>query len=461
MTPRGNAVASLDVEVVKEWMRRNMDRASEIKDFQEEINIQIQHKLIDQAARMQRKLSRLEHDAALATPVLEKSSGAMMSRKSTDFSPKLTFLSHVKKEAASTARLLKIMFKMLVRKDELVPKVFLDSDDLVQLPLLLRQVVSCDFLTVILTRSFFSRPWIMCELCTAFQHSVPIRSIHIASEDLGIIPGQPLEPQVAPWLTEECMAIVKMNGFDRETVLAAMQYALDAERFQFDPMASQAVQWKQVRCMAEGMPKVTLSVLDPEVTYCSFEARFNRWAVYVSYHRGIDTPTAHVIKLLLQAALPEQNAVFLDTDNLIHSKSTYDVVRASENVVLLLSDETLRQPSIVAEMVTASKAGIHMVPVPITRDFDISKYVGEEFYFSLSEEFDEAGKAFFREQNITFSEIAKSFRKLFTVIAEYFIPCSSEVVQQAAIRELCRRLHSPVGQPEPELPPADRFHVFG
>jgi len=120
----------------------------------------------------------------------------------------------------------------------------------------------------------------------------------------------------------------------------------------------------------------------------------------------------------------------------------------------------LKRPYVVAEMVCAYKAGVHMVPVRVTNDFDISKYVSEDFQYTLSEEFDESAKTFFKDRKISFSDIAKSFRKLFNVIAGMFLPSSSEKIMESYIWEIRRRLHLAsfeTRDSESECSPANRM----
>ena len=61
------------------------------------------------------------------------------------------------------------------------PKVFLDSDDLQDLRLLLEHVRSSDVLVLLQTRSVLERPWVILELYTAITHGVPIVALNVAN----------------------------------------------------------------------------------------------------------------------------------------------------------------------------------------------------------------------------------------------------------------------------------------
>ena len=87
------------------------------------------------------------------------------------------FLSHYKMQAGTEARLVHGKLKEILGEDA---EVFLDSDDLQDLRLLLEHVRSSDVL-VLLRRSVLERPWAILELYTAITHGVPIVALNVAN----------------------------------------------------------------------------------------------------------------------------------------------------------------------------------------------------------------------------------------------------------------------------------------
>jgi GTPase SAR1 family protein len=99
----------------------------------------------------------------------------------------LTFMSHYKREAGVTARLMQehLERRCGARKDEKPQylnhaKIFLDSDNLSDLRLLLEDVKRTKVLTVMLTKNYFTRPWCLAELHTALEHKIPMVTVNLA-----------------------------------------------------------------------------------------------------------------------------------------------------------------------------------------------------------------------------------------------------------------------------------------
>jgi len=83
-----------------------------------------------------------------------------------------TFISHFKAEGQTEARNLKEMIESRLRR-----KVFLDSDDLLDLADLCNSVRDSDTLVLLLTRGVLTRPWVLVELMTAFDEGVPVITV--------------------------------------------------------------------------------------------------------------------------------------------------------------------------------------------------------------------------------------------------------------------------------------------
>ena len=88
------------------------------------------------------------------------------------------FLSHYKVQAGSEARIVHGHLKKSMGEDN---DIFLDSDDLQDLRLLLEHVKASDVLVLLQTKSVFERPWVIMELHTAIMHNVPIVALNISN----------------------------------------------------------------------------------------------------------------------------------------------------------------------------------------------------------------------------------------------------------------------------------------
>jgi hypothetical protein len=88
--------------------------------------------------------------------------------------PFALFLSHFKQEAAGDARMLKEL-----TEEALGAPVFLDSDDLVDLKRLLKNVEESDVLVLLQTANIFTRPWCVVEAYTAILSKVPMVCVNV------------------------------------------------------------------------------------------------------------------------------------------------------------------------------------------------------------------------------------------------------------------------------------------
>jgi hypothetical protein len=86
------------------------------------------------------------------------------------------FLSHFKLQAGTEARLVHDKLKQMMGGGN---EIFLDSDDLQDLRLLLEHVKASSVLVLLQTKSVLERPWVILELHTAITHNVPIVALNI------------------------------------------------------------------------------------------------------------------------------------------------------------------------------------------------------------------------------------------------------------------------------------------
>ena len=89
-----------------------------------------------------------------------------------------SFLSHFKREAGTEARLVQMQLKGILGSDD-NKEVFLDSDNLHDLRLLLDHVKDTEVLVLLQTTSVLTRPWVILELYTAVTNNVPIVALNV------------------------------------------------------------------------------------------------------------------------------------------------------------------------------------------------------------------------------------------------------------------------------------------
>jgi hypothetical protein len=89
----------------------------------------------------------------------------------------LAFVSHHKRDCATEARFIKDRLEPLLLNGQNNGEVFLDSDDLVDLRLLLTNVKNSEVLVVVLSSDVIFRPWCILEIFTAAKARIPIISL--------------------------------------------------------------------------------------------------------------------------------------------------------------------------------------------------------------------------------------------------------------------------------------------
>ena len=93
------------------------------------------------------------------------------------------FLSHFKHECGTEARLVQLQLKPIVQASPIAAggstEIFLDSDDLSDLRLLLDHVKETQVLVLLQSKGVLTRPWVIIELHTAITHDVPIVALNV------------------------------------------------------------------------------------------------------------------------------------------------------------------------------------------------------------------------------------------------------------------------------------------
>ena len=93
------------------------------------------------------------------------------------------FLSHYKLECGTEARLVQLQLKPIVQANPIVAggstDIFLDSDDLSDLRLLLSHVKETQVLVLLQSKGVLTRPWVIIELHTALTHGIPIVALNV------------------------------------------------------------------------------------------------------------------------------------------------------------------------------------------------------------------------------------------------------------------------------------------
>jgi hypothetical protein len=127
-------------------------------------------------------IAYLEH-AAKSAPITEKMERdtlqvtELLGRKNKRFA---FFLTHHKRDAAAIVDLLRLH---LAKRMDLDPSyVFLDSENLNDLRVLLDEVKSSLVLIVILTKDVLTRPWCLAEIYSAIEAQVPIVAVNIEGQ---------------------------------------------------------------------------------------------------------------------------------------------------------------------------------------------------------------------------------------------------------------------------------------
>jgi len=438
------------------WLRLHPDDVPKINVRREEITLQIQHRLIDLAASTQKSYEEMEQQVSLRAMSL-RDIGENPS------APMVTFLSHGKVEAGSLCRLLKLMLRKIIQmswknggeEEKSACRIFLDSDDMYSQSDLLSNVRECKSITLILTKTVFFRPWIICEFVTAWRAGVPIILVEVAGSSFNLT-SRNVRRMIIENVDENCINLVAQYCPDTslETVIEAVTWILKQPRIVFDPKASSSAQWASVFDLAKTLnQKVTLGdeykldfrTNDPIQLYSLKSQPHDDYAAFITYHHTDENVVvARILKLMAEFYLVrngDKRHLFLDTDSMFDLNSITSHVQRAGSHIVLLSEETLKRPWVVIELVHAFRFGIPMIPVPIVRDFDFRPYVGEgAFYVNLEDKYDASAKALFKQWRIQFREIERCIRCLFNVIATPFYGHASQAVQCAQIVEIARRM---------------------
>ena len=175
------------VDRIWEWLSQHPSAMAQFSGYQDELQIQINHRLMDHAAAKERESEQIR-----ATQNDKYEAAVPFDDQIPEDSPLITFLSHGKNEAGAVARLIKLHLKKLLHVHitggddsiaESVPRIFLDSDNIDSLSSLLQHVQEARSFTLLLTETTLYRPWVICEYLTAMQHSVPIMAIIVEGSE--------------------------------------------------------------------------------------------------------------------------------------------------------------------------------------------------------------------------------------------------------------------------------------
>ncbi|CAK0862463.1 unnamed protein product [Prorocentrum cordatum] len=135
--------------------------------------------------------------------------------------------------------------------------------------------------------------------------------------------------------------------------------------------------------------------------------------------------------------------VFLDSEDLSDLSDLKGHVRNTMNLVLLLTEEVLKRPWVLVEIVTAYQKGVHIVPVEIYKRDDKTpfKYPDDAFYKKLSngELLTESENDLLRDESISVDDLEKALRHVFKKIALPFSPHKSGNVREAELTDILRR----------------------
>merc|ERR1711920_699886 len=134
--------------------------------------------------------------------------------------------------------------------------------------------------------------------------------------------------------------------------------------------------------------------------------------------------------------------VFLDSEDLSDLTDLKAHVRNTANLVLLLTEEVLKRPWVLVEIVTAYQTGVNIVPVEIYKREDKAfKYPGEEFYKKLREGglLTDAEMNMIRAEDIAVEDLEKALRHVFKKIAVPFSPHKSQLACEAELADIILR----------------------
>ena len=343
------------------------------------------------------------------------------------------------------------------------PKLFLDSDQLVDLDELLKDVVRSEVHFVLLTDLLFTRPWCITELVAAHVAGVPMKRLRVTGYSTKKLDALEAGGAGVYGVTEEDMCnlaggqdvidFVVDHNYTMDQIREAIGAALASESIEYDPTAAEEVQWGQlVEVQKRFFPDLQLAMGDPVREMCHRHRWLGKRLLGYFLHVGARS-VAPLLRLMCEevhrAVHPGSPQVILVDDD----RSGYAVGEAalsdianSDNVFVLLDNRVLSCPGVIVKLVAAHKAGINLVPVTVQSGFNFAKYTDLEFYYSLTDAFDDESKRMFANHGIRYAEIAGALQALFKKIALDFNALGSYTVQQAQVYEIMRRIHVSGGE---------------
>merc|ERR1712032_422791 len=185
--------------------------------------------------------------------------------------------------------------------------------------------------------------------------------------------------------------------------------------------------------------------------------------IFISHHKAGGGTEATLMQEALERMIDQDPEipghgmvapVFLDSEDLSDLTDLKAHVRNASNLVLLLTEEVLKRPWVLVEIVTAYQTGVNIVPVEIYKREDKSfKYPGEEFYKKLREGglLTEAEINMIGAEGITVEDLEKALRHVFKKIAVPFSPHKSQLVREAELTDILRRCTGTNHQSDPNI----------
>jgi hypothetical protein len=178
----------------------------------------------------------------------------------------------------------------------------------------------------------------------------------------------------------------------------------------------------------------------------------NQHYIFISHHKAGGGTEATLMQEALERIIdsdPENPGhhmvapVFLDSEDLSDLSDLKGHVRNTMNLVLLLTEEVLKRPWVLVEIVTAYQTGVHIVPVEIYKRDDKTpfKYPDDKYYKKLrnGELLTEAENDLIMDEGISVDDLEKALRHVFKKIAVPFSPHKSCNVREAELSDILRR----------------------
>lgn len=167
--------------------------------------------------------------------------------------PLVAFLSHYKDEAGIAARYLKtVLAEQLGLVGAARGRVFLDSDNLHNLDLLLDTVRRSDNFVLLLTRRVFSRPWVLLEIHTAIQAEKELVLVNVvgrgeAAFDFHEARQYQRDFIHAPGVDQSCVELLEEHGVAPEDIQKAISTVLKKIAIDLDLHGEETILHAQIR----------------------------------------------------------------------------------------------------------------------------------------------------------------------------------------------------------------------